>query len=46
MNQPHSTAQQIGRTAIAFEEQGRGRKPTSVTVVLDADTLPNANATE
>src|SRR5258708_2522700 len=39
MTQPHSMAQQIGQTAIAFEEQRLGRKPTSVTVVLGGDTL-------
>lgn len=32
-------AQQIAQTAIAFEEQRLGRKPTSVTVVLGGDTL-------
>ena len=39
MTQPHSMAQQIAQTAIAFEEQRLGRKPTSVTVVLGGDTL-------
>ena len=39
MTQPHSMAQQIALTAIAFEEQRLGRKPTSVTVVLGGDTL-------
>jgi uncharacterized protein YbcI len=39
MIQPHSMAQQIGQTAIAFEEQRLGRRPTSVTVVLGGDTL-------
>jgi len=39
MPQPHSIAQQIAQTAIAFEEQRLGRKPTSVTVVLGGDTL-------
>src|SRR5260370_42272031 len=32
-------AQQIAQTAIAFQEQLLGRKPTSVTVVLGGDTL-------
>jgi uncharacterized protein YbcI len=32
-------ARQIAQTAIAFEEQRSGRKPTSVTVVLGGDTL-------
>jgi len=32
-------AQQIAESAIAFEEQRLGRKPTSVTVVLGGDTL-------
>jgi uncharacterized protein YbcI len=32
-------AQQIAQTAIAFEEQRLGRRPTSVTVVLGGDTL-------
>jgi uncharacterized protein YbcI len=39
MTQPISMAQQIAQTAIAFEEQRLGRKPTSVTVVLGGDTL-------
>lgn len=39
MTQPISMAQQIARTAIAFEEHRLGRKPTSVTVVLGGDTL-------
>jgi uncharacterized protein YbcI len=39
MTQPHSMAQQIAQTAIAFEEQRLGRKPTSVTVVLGGETL-------
>jgi uncharacterized protein YbcI len=39
MTQPHSMAQQIAQTAIAFEEQRLGRRPTSVTVVLGGDTL-------
>jgi len=39
MTQPPSMAQQIAQTAIAFEEQRLGRKPTSVTVVLAGDTL-------
>jgi uncharacterized protein YbcI len=32
-------AQLIAQTAIAFEEQRLGRKPTAVTVVLGGDTL-------
>lgn len=32
-------AQQIAQTAIAFEEQRLGRKPTAVTVVVGGDTL-------
>jgi uncharacterized protein YbcI len=32
-------AQQIAQTAIAFEKQRMGRKPTSVRVVLGGDTL-------
>src|SRR2546430_17507015 len=39
MPQQLSMAQQIAQTAIAFEEQRLGRKPTSVTVVLGGDTL-------
>jgi uncharacterized protein YbcI len=39
MTQPFSMAQQIAQTAIAFEEQRLGRRPTSVTVVLGGDTL-------
>jgi uncharacterized protein YbcI len=39
MTHPHSMAQQIARTAIAFEEQRLGRRPTSVTVVLGGNTL-------
>lgn len=39
MTLPHSMAQQIAQTAIAFEEQRLGRKPKSVTVVLGGDTL-------
>jgi uncharacterized protein YbcI len=39
MTQPHSMAQQIGQTAIAYEERRLGRKPKSVTVVLGGDTL-------
>lgn len=39
MTQPNSMAQQIGQTAIAFEEQRLGRKPKSVTVVLGGNTL-------
>ena len=39
MTSPVSMAQQIGQTAIAFEEQRLGRKPRSVTVVLGGDTL-------
>ena len=39
MTQPDSMAQQIAQTAIAFEEQRLGRRPTSVTVVLGGDTL-------
>ena len=39
MTQPLSMAQQIAQTAIAFEEQRLGRKPTSVTVVLGGDTV-------
>ncbi len=39
MPQSPSMAQQIAQTAIAFEEQRLGRKPTSVTVVLGGDTL-------
>jgi uncharacterized protein YbcI len=39
MSQSRSMAQQIAQTAIAFEEQRLGRKPTSVTVVLGGDTL-------
>jgi len=32
-------AQQIAQTAIAFEQQRLGRRPTSVTVVLGGDTV-------
>src|SRR5271168_177721 len=39
MTLSHSMAQQIGQTAIAFEEKRLGRKPTSVTAVLGGDTL-------
>src|SRR5216684_6473615 len=39
MTQPHSMARQIAQSAIAFEAQRLGRKPTSVTVVLGGDTL-------
>jgi uncharacterized protein YbcI len=39
MAQPLSMVQQIAQTAIAFEEQRLGRKPTSVTVVVGGDTL-------
>jgi uncharacterized protein YbcI len=39
MTQPFSMAQQIAQTAIAFEEQRLGRRPSSVTVVLGGDTL-------
>src|SRR5271168_3863639 len=39
MTLSHSMAQQIGQTAIAFEEKRLGRKPTSVTVLLGGDTL-------
>ena len=39
MTQPHSMAQQIAQTAIAFEEKRLGRRPKSVTVVLAGDTL-------
>jgi uncharacterized protein YbcI len=39
MTQAHSMAQQIAQTAIAFEEQRLGRRPTSVTAVLGGDTL-------
>jgi uncharacterized protein YbcI len=39
MTQPQSMAQQIAQSAIAFEAQRLGRKPTSVTVVLGGDTL-------
>jgi uncharacterized protein YbcI len=39
MPQPLSIAEQIAQTAIAFEEQRLGRKPTSVSVVLGGDTL-------
>jgi Na+-translocating membrane potential-generating system (MpsC) len=39
MTQPHSLAQQIAQTAIAFEEHRLGRRPKSVTVVLGGDTL-------
>src|SRR5271163_966924 len=39
MTHPLSMAQQIAQTAIAFEEQRLGRKPTSVTVVLGGNTL-------
>src|ERR1019366_290519 len=39
MTQPPSMAQQIAQSAIAFEEQRLGRKPSSVTVVLGGDTL-------
>ncbi len=39
MTQPHTMARQIAQTAIAFEEQRLGRKPTSVTVVLGGDML-------
>lgn len=34
-----SMAQQLTQSAIAFEEQRLGRKPTSVTVVIGGDTL-------
>jgi uncharacterized protein YbcI len=34
-----SMAQQIAKTAIAFEKQRLGRKPTSATVVQGGDTL-------
>ena len=39
MTQPLSMARQIAQTAIAFDEQRLGRKPTSVTVVLGGDTM-------
>jgi uncharacterized protein YbcI len=39
MTVSHSMAQQIAQSAIAFEEQRLGRKPTSVTVVLGGDTV-------
>jgi uncharacterized protein YbcI len=39
MARPHSMAQQIAQTAIAYEERRLGRKPKSVTVVLAGDTL-------
>ena len=39
MTQPLSMAQQIAQTAIAFEAQRLGRKPTSVTAMLGGDTL-------
>ncbi|HWY87142.1 MAG TPA: Na-translocating system protein MpsC family protein [Gemmataceae bacterium] len=39
MANPHSIAQQIGQTAISFEEKRLGRKPESVTVILGGDTL-------
>jgi uncharacterized protein YbcI len=39
MTHPHSMAQQIAQTAIAFEEKRLGRKPESVTVILGGDTL-------
>ncbi len=39
MTQPHSMAQQIAQTAIAFEEKRLGRRPKSVTVVLAGETL-------
>jgi len=40
MDEPDSTmAQQIGRAAIAFEQQRTGHGPKSVTVVLSEDTL-------
>jgi uncharacterized protein YbcI len=39
MAQALSMARQIAQTAIAFEEQRLGRKPTSVTVMVVGDTL-------
>ena len=39
MDQPLSMAQQIGQSAIAFEELRLARRPKSVTVVLGGDTL-------
>jgi uncharacterized protein YbcI len=39
MTQPHSMAQQIGQSAIAFEEHRLGRRPKSVTVVLGGEIL-------
>ena len=39
MTHPHSMAQQIAQTAIAFEEQRLGRRPKSVAIVLAGDTL-------
>jgi uncharacterized protein YbcI len=39
MTQPHSMAQRLAQTAIAFEEQRLDRRPNSVTVVLGGDTL-------
>jgi len=39
MTQPHSMAQQIAQSAIAFEEKRLGRRPKSVTVLLGGDTL-------
>jgi uncharacterized protein YbcI len=39
MTQPHSMAQQLAQTAIAFEEHRLGRRPKSVAVVLAGDTL-------
>jgi uncharacterized protein YbcI len=39
MPQPPSMAQQIAQSAIAFEEQRLGRKPTSVAVALAGDAL-------
>jgi uncharacterized protein YbcI len=39
MTQPHSMAQQIGQSAIAFEEHRLGRRPKSVTAVLGGEIL-------
>ena len=39
MTHSPSMAQQIAQTAISFEEQRLGRKPTSVMVAVGGDTL-------
>ena len=39
MAQPHSMAEQIAQSAIAFEEHRLGRRPKSVTVLLGGNTL-------